>query len=194
MNIVAIDPGNKMGFAKHIEGEAVEARALLWEIDSKDPPGLKWSKFRGWLNSVTHSGKEWPDERIDLLVVEAPIGKAQKSLNSNRSALAWNTIAEEVAATHGINYVEIHAVTVKKFATGTGRADKELMLAAAYLKWPHFFPPGIKDLHITGEKKVGKKTVNVWNIKPDPTLFEISDVLWLLQYARENVEIINPVS
>jgi hypothetical protein len=99
-----------------------------------------------------------------------------------------------VAATYGINYLEVANSTIKKFATGNGHAEKELVLIEAIKRWPHFFPVEIHELHMTGtttsvSKKGRKKTVGIWSHEPDPKLFEISDALWLLQYAREEVVI-----
>lgn len=189
MNVLAIDPGTSTGWARHILGKSVEAGREEWKQGKGEQPGIRLANFRMWLISKIskmHSDMA-PDPIVDLVAVEAPIGMQQKGLHANRSALAWNTVAEECAAWYGIQYVEVHASTIKKFATGSGSASKDLVLAQAIQKWPHFFPIWIRELRMTGVRREGKKTIETWTPTPDPKLFEISDALWILEWARKEV-------
>ena len=166
MNVLALDPGTSMGWARHIPPGVVEAGREDWKVKKGDAPGLRWAKFRSWLlwNAFTTN-------EIDLLVVEAPLVHGRmKSMAANRSAYGWNAIAEEVAASYGINYLEVANNTIKKFATGNGRAEKEQVFAVAFRRWPHLFP---------GDEKI-------------ENMFDVADALWLLQYAREEVVISGP--
>jgi hypothetical protein len=187
-SILAIDPGTSMGFARHVQGRDIEAGRMEWKVKKGIQPGVKLADFRRWLVGIMQAGHECPN--TDLLIVEAPlVGGRQSSMAANRSAYGWNSVAEEVAATYGISYVEVYNNTIKKFATGDGRAEKPLILFEAIQKWPHLFPENIRSMKMVGTQQVGKKTVGVWDPWPDPKLFEISDALWILQWARENVTI-----
>ena len=188
ISILALDPGTSMGWARHTPPGEIEAGRIEWKIKKGIQPGVKLADFRRWLVNTMQAGHEVPN--TDLLIVEAPlVGGRQSSMAANRSAYGWNSIAEEVAATSGIQYVEVYNNTLKKFATGDGRAEKPLMLFEAIQRWPHVFPESIRSLKMVGTQQVVKKTVGVWDPWPDSKLFEISDALWILQWARENVEL-----
>ena len=48
------------------------------------------------------------------------------------------TRVEEHCAIHGIPYQQIHSGTLKKWATGSGKASKDDMIGAARKRWSHY--------------------------------------------------------
>ena len=56
------------------------------------------------------------------------------------SACALVVALEERAETLGLQVIAVHTATLKKHATGSGRATKEGMIAAARNRWPRFDP------------------------------------------------------
>ncbi|ACL58478.1 hypothetical protein [Methylobacterium nodulans] len=70
-------------------------------------------------------------ENPALIVFEAPILAGQTTLATARklTGLAWHT--EFVCRVREVRCKEAHLQSVKKFFAGSGRADKEAMIAAA---------------------------------------------------------------
>lgn len=69
--------------------------------------------------------------KVNEIVMECPILPRETSLTTVRklSGLAWHT--EYVCACHKIKNHEAHLQQIKKFMTGSGRADKQMMIDAA---------------------------------------------------------------
>jgi hypothetical protein len=66
----------------------------------------------------------------------------------------------------------VHTATIKKFATGSGRANKHDMLEAAIQTWPDHFD---------------KKVIDQWNnnLLPDGhPAYDQADALHLMAYVR----------
>lgn len=94
-------------------------------------PATRWVEFSDWLA-----------ERLDTLapdrvVYEAGLMGRGKRIDSNatRVAFGMSTRVEEQAARRGIRCESVHNATLKLWATGSGKASKEEMLAAAVRVW-----------------------------------------------------------
>lgn len=76
----------------------------------------------------------WPHiVNADLLVIEAPAMRSTTGHMHDRSGLWWLIVARATAA-----YVPVAAVapaTLKVYATGKGRGDKDQILAAVVRRW-----------------------------------------------------------
>lgn len=169
--ILAIDPGIQTGWALGHRDLSMETGTEYWPLLKDEPPGARWSRFRPWLINKLHVMVSITKAYalVDLLVLEAPIGMAQRGVHANRAAMAWGTIAEEVAFTYGVNYLEVHPSTLKAFATGSGRSDKATMIKGALERWPKHFPRGTNKLADPGQVK---------------GITDLADAMWLLEFAR----------
>ena len=68
------------------------------------------------------------------------------------------TRIQEECEIRDLKYTPIHSATLKKFATGSGRASKEAMLEIARDRW---------GVHIADDNE--------------------ADALWLMEYARKEI-------
>lgn len=71
----------------------------------------------------------------DLIVVERPSYGSTGGKAHDRSGLWWLAVARFTGA--GIPVAEVSPATVKVYATGAGRGDKETVLVAVVRRWPH---------------------------------------------------------
>lgn len=119
MKILALDPGNKTGWA-HSNG-----LCGTWDLTPKrdESSGMRLIKLRSKLNEIFFA------DRFDLLVYE--------SAAFNRHGMATR-VADEIRGTlqvwaedHQVDYYGYKPKEVKKHATGKGQASKELMLEKA---------------------------------------------------------------
>jgi Holliday junction resolvasome RuvABC endonuclease subunit len=93
--------------------------------------GSRYVRFREWL------GKIPPAMPLDMVAYEAPYlgkGKGRASFHALRALFGLETRVEEFAAERGIRIARLHIASIKKHATGYGRATKAEMVAAMRAK------------------------------------------------------------
>lgn len=115
MEVLALDLATKTGFA-HTDGASG-----VWIL----PPGrngYRWAQFEEWLANFVI------DHPTHLLVAEASLHQPG---TAGRMANAFHTVIEMVADVYDFDYKRVAASTLKKYATGNGRAKKPDMYAAA---------------------------------------------------------------
>ncbi len=147
MNILALDLATKTGWA-HSDG-----RSGVADFTAPKPIGNRWRSAWNWLWCEMHSNPP------AFVVYE----KAhQRGYHATHSAHALITITEFIIASRNPppQLIGYHTGTIKKHATGTGRASKVDMIEAARVKWPNL--EIIDDNH--------------------------ADVLWLLDLAQTELE------
>lgn len=137
--ILALDLASVVGFAHNADPRgprtgsksfappaAGSKNRLVWM------PGDRWSAFTEWLNTTVEV------VRPSLIVIEQPLAE-HKSAQAARVAFGMVTRVEEAAARRRIPVREVHNSTLKAWATGSGRADKAAMVAAAQGLYPGVF-------------------------------------------------------
>lgn len=122
MNILALDIATKTGWACNINGK----RSGVTEFTLKrgESPGMRFLRARSWLGELF----QLLDGKIDVIVYE------QAHHRGGAATAVCVGLATEVqafAAEHGIELMTVHTATLKKFATGNGRASKANMIQAA---------------------------------------------------------------
>jgi Holliday junction resolvasome RuvABC endonuclease subunit len=89
-----------------------------------ESPGMRFLRCRSWLNEM------WKllDGQIDVIVYEQAHHRGGAA-----TAVCVGLITEVLAfaAEHNIELMPVHTATLKKFATGSGRANKKDMVKAA---------------------------------------------------------------
>lgn len=121
MNILALDAANFCGYA-HSNGVSG-----VWEYKKKktDSPGAKWLMFIARLRAFL---KQHPTDKI---VYEQAHHRGGAATHSGHGYIAC---IEYVASSKGITVGSAHSATIKKHATGSGRASKDQMMEACIEK------------------------------------------------------------
>jgi len=121
MNVLALDAANKCGYA-HTNGISG-----VWRYNKKktDHPGTKWLVFMARLRDMLQNCP------TDKIVYEQPHNRGGAATHSGHGYI---TCIEYVASGLGIEVDSVHSATIKKHATGSGRASKEDMIKACQEK------------------------------------------------------------
>jgi Holliday junction resolvasome RuvABC endonuclease subunit len=125
MNILAIDPGTKTGWASLYQGH-VESGVHEFSLGRGDSPGMRFLRFRSFL--------------VDMLTMTKPelVVYEQAHMRGGFATdllVGMTSRVQEECAARSINYEAIHSTTLKKFAAGSGRAQKDLMKAHASIRF-----------------------------------------------------------
>jgi Holliday junction resolvasome RuvABC endonuclease subunit len=118
MNILAIDPGTYCGWAVLHYG-ALSSGVQVFVTSRGSSPGLRFLKFNTWFREMlqTFSPK--------LVVYEQAHfrgGYATELL------VGFTTRIMENCAAGGIEYAAVHTGKLKKWAVGSGRAEKQVLI------------------------------------------------------------------
>lgn len=118
MNILAIDPGTKCGYAAHLNGSRISG---VWDLSVHryEGNGMRFVRLKKYLAEM---------ETVDLIIFE----EVRRHAGVLASHIYGGIVAHvmEYAEAHQINYVSCPVGTLKKFATGKGNADKNRMIEA----------------------------------------------------------------
>lgn len=120
MKIIALDLGQKTGWATGF-GKG-ESGVALFRHKVGDSPDIRFLMFRSWLKNKIEA------EGIELIVFEKLFMRGGASSDFLRGMLYVMRI---VAVETGVSYVGVAALSLKKFATGSGRASKFDMILTA---------------------------------------------------------------
>jgi len=155
--IVGIDPGTKCGWALIDTVGATPPFTGVWDlaIDRGDSPGWRFLKFDSKLEAIATS---LGDRRIGLLVYEA---QHHRGGSATQVALGLVATLQAWCARRGVEHHSVHTSTLKKFVTGKGNAEKELLIARA-----------ATDLH----RDIGQITSDE------------ADAYWLARYGEQILE------
>jgi len=136
MKILALDLGSTTGWAMIKEGKVFQ----YGERTFKGDRAIRFEAMRKWLKSMT------AHDHPELIIFERPFCRG---MHATRSLWGMAAVAEGVAVWRGIPSLDIVPCTLKKWATGNGRASKALMIeAASDMLYPGAvaFDLGLRDL------------------------------------------------
>ena len=126
VNILALDPGTKTGWA-HSCGQS---GVFDLSVRRDESSGMRLVRLRGKLNEIKR------DVGVSLLVYEA----ARFAGKNGRGALVIQSMFQGVivewCVDNNVDYRGYSSTEIKKYATGNGNASKELMIAVAEKVWP----------------------------------------------------------
>lgn len=127
MNILAIDPATKCGWAHSVGASGV------WDLSVRrdESAGMRLIRLRGKLEEIRMS------VGIDLIVYEAARHAATKMQGALVVTAQFTAIIETWCVDNGVEYQGLSPSEIKRHATGKGNASKDMMIAAAREKWPH---------------------------------------------------------
>lgn len=119
--VLALDPASSTGVC-------LDGRLALWDLENQRPGRHKGKRQRALFELLTETVR---GKSIDLIAFE----KASTGAGAQRSTGLFHATLEGVillvAATSGTPVLEVHPMTLKKFATGSGKATKDQMISAA---------------------------------------------------------------
>lgn len=122
LNRLCLDLGTKTGWASCVDG-AIESGVQDFSLKRGESPGMRWLLFKAWMLKML-------DEvvRPQLVVYEQPHHRGGAATHL---LVGMATRVEEYCAPREIDHAPVHSATLKKFATGSGRASKEQMVKQA---------------------------------------------------------------
>jgi len=124
MKILALDCGLSTGFAVYfgdMKGR-IESGVQTFKAQRGESPGIRFLYFRTWVERMINRIKP------DLVVYEMSIRRGGAATELQ---IGMTTRVQEMCSVLKTEYIKVHLSTVKKFATGSGRASKQDMIKAA---------------------------------------------------------------
>ncbi|MDD5722648.1 MAG: hypothetical protein PHY29_02785 [Syntrophales bacterium] len=127
MIILALDCATKTGWAMIKDGSVLESGVQDFGKKRGESNGGMFLRFRKWLEDMVYHYRDF-HSGIRLLVYEQAHhrGGAATEICVNMTGRV-----QEIAAWSQAQVVTYHTATLKKWATGKGRGDKEAMIGAA---------------------------------------------------------------
>ncbi|MCG2597376.1 crossover junction endodeoxyribonuclease RuvC [Achromobacter insuavis] len=124
VNILALDLGTKTGYAVRRRDGAMRYGTVDFTPRKSWTPGQRWARFRGWLADTVATFQ------IDAVVYERVVFGHSSAASSDVYG-GFKALVELAADTHSLTLSSVAVPTVKKHFTGSGRADKDAMMAQA---------------------------------------------------------------
>jgi len=136
MNILALDIATHTGWACSIDGQRFSG---TWDCSRgpRESRGMVFFRFRSELAALLQGS----EAVFDLCVREQA---HQRGGAATEIALGLSGVLEEFLARLATPcaITTVHSATLKKWTTGSGRADKDAMIAAANKRWASLYPSG----------------------------------------------------
>lgn len=125
MKILALDLALTTGWA-HSKNDSQESGTFTIDQKRGESPGMRYVRFNAWLKEV-----------LDTITPAIVIYEQAHHRGGAATEIAFGLITrvQEACSERNINYQKLHSGTIKKFATGSGRASKDDILATARLHW-----------------------------------------------------------
>ena len=116
MNILSLDLATKTGWASNIHGR--RSGVIEFALKRGESPGMRFLRCRAWLGEMF----QLLGGQIDVIAYEKAHHRGGAA-----TAVCVGLVTEVLAfaAEHNIELMPVHTATLKKFATGSGRANKK---------------------------------------------------------------------
>lgn len=125
MNILALDCGTNTGWASEVDGR-IESGVQDFSLKRGESKGIRFLRFNTWLKIMLELVKP------HIVVYEMA---HLRGGHATEILVGMTTRIEEFCESKNIEYSSVHSAMLKKFSTGSGKANKEDMIKAATLKF-----------------------------------------------------------
>lgn len=122
--ILALDLGTKCGYALRRRDGTIVHGTEVFTPRQRQHEGQRWVNFRAWLGRIIEA------EQVHVIAFERVVF-AHSSASASDVYGGFLAHMQALAAVRNIECVGVAVPTVKKHWTGSGRADKGAMIAAA---------------------------------------------------------------
>lgn len=117
--ILAFDFGSHTGWALSESGRRITSGVQKFELGRGESQGMRFIRFSAWLREMLDTTKP------ELVVYEMAHHRGGWATDL---LVGFTTRLQEECAARNINYQGIHSATLKKAVTGSGKADKTMMI------------------------------------------------------------------
>jgi len=121
MNVLALDLGTKTGWATLWDDGSGCSGVQVFDLKRGESPGMRYLRLGRWLEDEAHAF-------VDLVVFEQAHHRGGAATSVCEKLIGR---VEECCADWGMEHQAVHSATLKKWATGNGRASKGDMIDAA---------------------------------------------------------------
>ena len=132
MNLLALDLATRTGWALRENGR-LESGVETFDVKRGESAGMRYVKFNRWLEGLITPESCSFLARVGLVVYEQPF--VMRSGPAAEIALGFATRVQEFCARYGLEHTTVNGMTLKKWTTGKGNADKPAMLEAVARRW-----------------------------------------------------------
>ena len=163
-SILALDLGRTTGWALLTPQRSIHSGFETFKPSRFESSGMALLRFRSWLNTVHHQAGG-----LGICVFE--------EVRRHRGTTAAHTYGEFLGQLKAwadeentkVPYLGIPVGTIKKFATGKGNANKQMMIKAVREKFGHS--------NVTDDNEADALALLHWAIEEGPVQFELKGVL-----------------
>jgi Holliday junction resolvasome RuvABC endonuclease subunit len=128
MNFLALDLGLKTGWAIQLTDGTIASGVQEFKVNRGTNPDWRFVQFRAWLIALLN------DHQVDYVAYEQA---HMREGHATDILVGFTTRVREICVERGSTpYLAVHSATIKLASTGSGRADKGVMMAAARTKYP----------------------------------------------------------
>jgi hypothetical protein len=136
VNILALDLATTTGWALLEDGHRTSG-VQVFDVKRGESPGMRYVRLVRWLAEIA--------ARAELIVYEQVVPAPKKFGGAMTREFAYGMVThvQTFCATRRIEHHPVYPATLKRFVTGSGKANKAAMLAAALAQG--WCPPGTDD-------------------------------------------------
>jgi hypothetical protein len=121
--VLALDLGTMLGWAIQLDGGTVESGTMSYRPSRYDGGGMRYLRFRGWLDSVARDAAGLSAVYFEEVRRHAGTDAAHVYGGFLASLTAW-------CEQNGIPYEGVPVGTIKRHVSGKGNADKAAVFGA----------------------------------------------------------------
>jgi crossover junction endodeoxyribonuclease RuvC len=123
MTILALDLGQKTGWALHAADGTITSGTVEFRNDRWQGGGMRFLRFKGWLTEIKQVASG-----LDAVFFEEV--RRHAGVDAAHAFGGWLSILTAWCEHHGIPYEAVPVGTIKRHVTGKGNANKEAVISA----------------------------------------------------------------